>query len=308
LPRGPLPERLRCLDVGAGPGTALLGLLDFLRSFPADERPKRVELVALDQSYDALKDAERLLRGFAAIARLPEVRFEPLRTELAADPTDLFPLATSNGRFDLVLAANVLCEVVRANGFARAEALVTGIAEQTLARAGTIVVVEPGLRETARELHRLRDRLLGAGRLHVIAPCLHEAPCPALATDRDWCIADVPWVPPPAVREIDRRTGLHKSSLKFAYLVLGAARPAEAPGEWRVVSDVLDMKGESRVYLCAEGRWIVVGRLERDGLEPLAGIARGDRVEVRGLRPKGPIFRLPPEGSIRRIPETEPNG
>ena len=300
--RGALPETLRCLDVGSGPGTAILGLLDFLRGLPADERPKRVELVALDQSYEALKDAERLIRGFAAIAPLPEVRFEPLRTDLAADRTDLFPLAVAGGRFDLVLAANVLCEIVRQDGLARAEALVAAVAERTLAASGTIVMVEPGLRATARDLHRLRDRLLGAGPLHVVAPCLHEAPCPALVRDRDWCIADVPWVPPPAVREIDRRTGLQKGSLKFAYLVLAGARPPEAPGEWRVVSDVLDMKGEQRVYLCAEGRWIVVGRLKRDGLETFAGIARGDRVEIRGLQPKGAIFRLPPEGSLRRIP------
>jgi SAM-dependent methyltransferase len=307
LPRGPLPETLRCLDVGAGPGTALLGFLDFLRGLPAAEHPKRLELVALDQSYEALKDAERLLRGLAERASLPELRFEALRTDLAADRTELFPLAVSNGRFDLVLVANVLCEVVRQSGLERAEALVAAIAEQTLAHSGTIVIVEPGLRETARDLHRLRDRLLARGRLHVVAPCLHEAPCPALATDRDWCIADMPWVPPPTVREIDRRTGLHKGFLKFAYLVLGAARPAEAPGEWRVVSDVLKMKGESRVYLCADGRWIVVGRLERDGLEPFAGIVRGDRVEVRGLQPKGPLFRLPSEGSLRRISGTEPD-
>jgi SAM-dependent methyltransferase len=307
LPRGPLPETLRCLDVGAGPGTALLGFLDFLRRLPVEEHPKRLELVALDQSYEALKDAERLLRGFAARTSLPELRFEPLRTDLAADRTELFPLAVASGRFDLVLAANVLCEVVRESGLERAEALLATIAEQTVGRAGTIVVVEPGLRQTARDLHRLRDRLLAAGRLHVLAPCLHEAPCPALATDRDWCIADMPWVPPPAVREIDRRSGLDKRSLKFAYLVLGAARTAEAPGEWRVVSDVLELKGESRVYLCADGRWIVVGRLKRDGLEPFAGIARGDRVEVRGLEPKGSMFRLPPGGSLRRIPEAEPS-
>jgi SAM-dependent methyltransferase len=307
FPRGQLPQRLRCLDIGSGPGTALLGFLDFLRGLPAAEHPQRLELVALDQSYDALKDAERLLRGFAARASLPELRFEPLRTDLATDRTELFPLAAASGRFDVVLAANVLCEIVRQSGLERAEALVAAIAEQALADSGTIVIVEPGLRETARDLHRLRDRLLATGRLHVVAPCLHEAPCPALATDRDWCIADMPWVPPPMVREIDRRTGLNKGSLKFAYLVLGADPPVEAPGEWRVVSDVLEMKGESRVYLCADGRWIVVGRLKRDGLAPFAGIARGDRVEVRGLQPKGPIFRLPPEGSLRRISGTEPD-
>src|SRR5204863_3890362 len=34
----PLPETLRCLDLGSGPGTALLGLVDFLRGLPTGER------------------------------------------------------------------------------------------------------------------------------------------------------------------------------------------------------------------------------------------------------------------------------
>ena len=307
VPDGALPGTLRCLDLGSGPGTALVGLLDFVRALPASERPKRLELVALDQSYEALKDAEALVRRFAEKAALPEIRFDALRTDLATDRTELFPFAVANGRFDLVLAANVLCEIVRADGLGRAEALVAAVAEQLLLPSGTIVIVEPGLRETARDLHRLRDRVLAGGRLHVVAPCLHEAPCPALATGRDWCIADVAWEPPPAVRDIDRRTGLDKRSLKFAYLVLTAKRDAPADGIWRVVSDVLDMKGEQRVYLCGEGRWIVVGRLKRDGLEPFADIARGDRVEVRGLRPKGPIYRLPAQGTLRRLGETDPS-
>jgi ribosomal protein RSM22 (predicted rRNA methylase) len=242
-----------------------------------------------------------LIRTFAEIEPYPEVAFEGLRSDLVTDRADLFPLALAGGSFNLVIAANVLCEIVRSEGFERAASLVTAAAERVLAPSGTIVLVEPGLRETARDLHRLRDRLLADGRLHVVAPCLHEAPCPALATDRDWCIADVPWIAPPMVRELDRRTGLRKGSLKFAYLVLRAAPSEPATGQWRVVSDVLDLKGEQRVYLCAEGRWIVVGRLKRDGVEPFAGIARGDRVEVSGLQPKGPIYRLPRDGTIRRI-------
>jgi SAM-dependent methyltransferase len=305
-------ERLRCLDLGSGPGSALLGLVDFLRGLPASARPKTVEAVAIDQSHENLKDAESLLRRLGA--RVPEmpVAFQPLRCDLVTERSELFPLAAAAGRFDLVIAANVLCEIIResAKGFERAAALVEDAAEQLLSPRGAIIVIEPGLRDTARDLHRLRDHWLSRARLHVYAPCLHESPCPALATERDWCIADMPWQPPQIVAEIDRRTGLRKGSLKFAYLVLAPAPPpAPTATTWRVVSDVLDLKGERRVYLCADGRWIVLGQLKRErGPSALTfeTLQRGDLVEVEGMERKGSLFRLRPEGTIRRLATASP--
>jgi len=110
------------------------------------------------------------------------------------------------------------------------------------------------------------------------------------------------------VSTIDRRTGLRKGSLKFAYLVLTLESPPSLPSTtWRVVSDLLDLKGERRVYLCAEGRWIVLGQLKRDegaAAETFRSLRRGDLVEIGGIEPKGPLFRLPPSGTIRRVDRT----
>jgi SAM-dependent methyltransferase len=294
---------LRCLDLGSGPGTALLGLLDFLRDLPSDARPAAIEAVALDQSYENLKTAEALLQRLAARLSGTSVRFRPLRLDLVADREELFSLAAADGRFEIVIAENVICEIVRESGLERAGRLIEAAADRVLAPHGALVIVEPALRETARDLHRLRDRWLASG-LHVYAPCLHEAHCPALATERDWCIADLAWNPPYAVAEIDRRSGLRKGSLKFAYLVLGR-EPIVLPGSrWRVVSDVLDLKGERRVYLCAEGRWIVLAQLKRDrgeNAETLARLERGDLVETTGLERKGSVFRLPAGARLRRI-------
>jgi len=297
---------LRAIDLGAGPGTALLGLVDWLRRLSPSARPSAVELVAIDQSHENLKDADALLRRFAA--RMPEMPlgFEALRCELVAERSELFTMAAAAGRFDLVIAANVLCEVIREseNGFDRAAALIEDAADRLLADSGAILVVEPGLRETARDLHRLRDHWLGRGRLHVHAPCLHEAPCPALATTRDWCIADLAWQAQPIVAAIDRLTGLRKGSLKFAYLVLAPAASTTArPARWRVVSDVLDLKGERRVYLCADGRWIVLGQLKREAADAFAGLQRGDLVEIDGMERKGAIFRLSAGARVRIVTE-----
>ena len=300
---------LRCIDLGSGPGSALLGLADFVRELPAGERPRRLEMVALDQSFESLRDAERLVQRLAERTSIA-IDFQPLRLDLVSDRSELFALAAAGGRFDVVIAANVICEIVRESadaeqGLDRAARLVSAAAGGLLAPRGAILVIEPGLRETARALHRLRDRWLASTALHVQAPCLHEAPCPALVTDRDWCIADLAWDPPMIVAELDRRTGLRKGSLKFAYLLLtGESGPPLPTTTWRVVSDVLDLKGERRVYLCADGRWIVLGQLKRDvgaAGQTFAALRRGDLVEIEGIEPNGALFRLPPSGMIRRI-------
>jgi SAM-dependent methyltransferase len=298
---------LRCLDLGSGPGTAIIGLLDFLRSLPPEQRPTAVRAVALDQSFENLRDAARLVERFARLIPGLAVSFEPLRVDLMADRSEIFPLAVAQGRFDLVIASNVLCEIARESpdGSERAARLVETAARDLLSPQGALVIVEPGLRETARALHRLRDRWLASGLLHVQAPCLHEAPCPALATDRDWCIADLPWHPPARVTNLDRRTGLRKGSLKFSYLLLTTtSQTPRSAVAWRVVSDILDLKGERRVYLCAAGRWIVLAQLKR-AAGPLADaftrMQRGDLVEIEGLERKGGVYRLAPGASLRRI-------
>jgi SAM-dependent methyltransferase len=299
-------RRLRCLDLGSGPGTALLGLCDFVRRLPAAERPSALELTGVDQSGENLRDAKTLLgRLAAADPELPPIEFHAFRLDMVSDRAELFPMIAAAGRFDLVTAMNVVCEIVREGGLEPAAGLVETAAREVLDPRGAVLLVEPGLRETARDFHRLRDRLLANGLLHVHAPCVHEAPCPALATERDWCIADLAWEPPQAVASLDRLTGLRKSSLKFAYLVLAPEAPAATgPSVWRVVSDVLDLKGERRVYLCADGRWIVLAQLKRErtpAAEAFSGLRRGDLVEVTGLHRKGAVFRLGREGSLRRI-------
>jgi SAM-dependent methyltransferase len=298
---------LHCLDLGSGPGTAIVGLLDFLRTLPPERRPSAVRAVALDQSFESLRDSAALVERVARLVPGLAVSFEPLRVDLVADRSELFPLAASKGRFDLVLAANVLCEIIREarNGWEQAARLVEAAARDLLSARGAVVIIEPGLRETARDLHRLRDRWLASGTLHVRAPCLHEATCPALATARDWCIAELPWYPPERVSRLNQRTGLRKESLKFSYVLLTAA-PSATPSSriWRVVSDVLDLKGERRVYLCADGHWIVLAVLKRTSgpvADAFVRMRRGDLVELDGLERKGAIFRLGPGASLRRI-------
>ena len=79
------------------------------------------------------------------------------------------------GRFDLIVAAHLLGELFvdqppeeRIDARARrVRAWVDGL----LAPGGTVILVEPALRETSRELLAVRDQLLALSDLEIVAPC-----------------------------------------------------------------------------------------------------------------------------------------
>ena len=88
-------------------------------------------------------------------------------------------------------------------------------------RPARSIVVEPALRETARDLHEVRDQVLGRGLGHVFAPCTRRAaPCPMLADPRDWCHEERPLDLPPRALALAINTGLRDGAMKFAYLVV----------------------------------------------------------------------------------------
>ena len=93
-------ERLRILDLGSGPGTAILGVMDF---FSAADKPF-LEFTAVDPIEENLKDAERLFRSFK--------EYNPLHASLITlksriERTKSLP----EGPFDLIILSNVLSEV-----------------------------------------------------------------------------------------------------------------------------------------------------------------------------------------------------
>src|SRR5580700_2681488 len=88
-----------------------------------------------------------------------------------------------------------------------------------------------------RHSHRVRDAVLSTpatappssrSPVTVFAPCLHAAPCPALARDSDWCHEDLDVDLPGWLVPVAKAAGLRHEGLTFSYLVL---RGAEGRGE-----------------------------------------------------------------------------
>jgi Mitochondrial small ribosomal subunit Rsm22 len=122
------------------------------------------------------------------------------------------------------------------------------------------------LRQTARDLHQLRTLLLKQKLCTVYSPCLHERACPALDHPDDWCHEERPWQTPPMIAAIDRDAGFIKDALKFSYLLLRKDGRTIVPRNsqtFRVVSELRELKGEKRAWLCNETGRPEVGRLDR---------------------------------------------
>ncbi|HET9751803.1 MAG TPA: small ribosomal subunit Rsm22 family protein [Myxococcales bacterium] len=191
--------------------------------------------------------------------------------------------------FDVVVAANVLSEVGNPIELVRK-------------LAGTVVVVEPALRETGRALLRLRDALLEEG-WSTLAPCLTQKPCPALASPKDWCTAEVRWSPPAYFLQLCRATGLRADEMiSFAPLIVSRSAPLQPPMDtWRVVGAPPPEKGKKRLWICSDEGRLPLVRLDRHAAAENAAfdeLRRGDLVRVRGSERRGDGLRVGPGSSV----------
>lgn len=193
------------------------------------------------------------------------------------------------GRFELIVAAHLLNELAPRLTVAERAARVAGWCDELMAEGGSLVLVEPALRETSRALLEIRDRLVARG-LFVAAPCFWQGPCPALARDRDWCHDAAP----PAAAG--------RSRVDFSYLVLRRTGvPASDPGLFRVVSDRLEEKGRLRLFGCGPAGRLALVRLTRErsaANAPLDRLERGSVVTVSGGAMSGDGLRISSESAV----------
>ena len=292
-----LPARpARVLDLGSGPGTAALAVLDHLTRLGRAGHHGS-EVVAVDRSRQALQETEALW------ASMTKGQPDTVRCAFRAVCADVeradAQTPWKQGPFDLVILANSLNELYCSAAdpiAARVECLESLL--QALAPDGTLMIIEPALRETTRALHQVRDRLVAEGSATVYSPCLHEGPCPALVRKEDWCHEERPWVPPAVVQEIDRAVGFIKDALKFSYLLLrkdGLTIAQRSLDVYRVVSEVMVMKGDRRAWLCNETGRPLVGRLEKARSDANAAFDRWHRgaiVRVEEIARRGAVGRI----------------
>jgi len=262
MPVDQADETFSVLDLGSGPGTGALAVLDWWRQRGTD---CALSVVAVDRSMTVLHQAESLWSKYCGAADLTGTSLQTCKADVAR--TGWVKEVEPRAPFNLIILANCLNEIHAdaTDPIAMRSRLVTELLA-LLAPQGTIMIVEPALRETSRALHQVRDQLLQEKRCTVYSPCLHEQYCPALAKPDDWCHEERPWEPPVSIQEIDEAVGFIKDTLKFSYLLLrkdGKAIVYRRPDVYRVVSELRHLKGEKRAWLCNERGREEVGRQDR---------------------------------------------
>ncbi len=254
------------LDLGSGPGPLAFAALD----------AGATSVVAADRSKPALDLARTLAieagEGMATREWSPE---KPL----------------PEGKFDLITMGHVVNELYNGQIAPRA-ALLEKILERVNPN-GSLVIIEPALRDTSRALLQVRDALVAKG-YAVRAPCLFRGPCPALVRESDWCHAERSWKMPRLVEELAHAAGLHKESLKMSYLVIapkGEAWPQPPEGSiFRIVSEPLEGKGRTRFMGCGpEGRvgLAMQEKHENEKNRLFFKVNRGDVIRISGTEDRG---------------------
>jgi len=290
---------LRVLDLGSGPGTALLGVMEF---FAAQEKKPALQCIAVDQVAENLAvagelfHAERISLGFSASLKTVHAGIEHASQHLSAP-------------FDLIILSNVLNELFTHEGrrIEKRLAVLEEIVMPVLAEDGTCIIIDPALRDTSRDLLQVRDGLLERS-FTIYAPCLCNGGCPALENSRDWCHEDLPWNPPAEIEEVDKLTGLRKDSLKFSYLIVrkdGLSLADDYDEKcFRVVSEPLITKGKIEFFLCGRGGRRLCTRLDKDETpanEPFRRLRRGYVARFDPLIDGGTRYKVGKETGVAII-------
>lgn len=166
-----------------------------------------------------------------------------------------------------------------------------------IARAESVLWVEPGTHVVSRQLGALREEYRST--FHVAAPCPHQEACPVFAEGnaRHWChffapppseiFADSNWV------KFGQRAGIDLRSLPYCFLALDRVAPeaAAAPGATLPLSRVIGRVEHFKPY----ARWL---NCDATGLTELELPKRADGALFKQLeRTKAPlVYRWRREG------------
>ncbi len=274
-------EQFRVLDLGGGPGTGALALLDWCSSQSLPPAAS-LHMTVVDRSPEAMKLCVELWREYSTqnhISAIPPLQTVVCNLERSL-PSGPRIVGDGNG-YHLIIVQNLLSElfVGSTDPIGLRTALVNYLV-RCLAEEGSLMLIEPASRSASRDLHQVRNNLVCGLQCSVYSPCLHDQPCPALIKPDDWCHEERAWQIPAWIDQIDRAVGFIKDALKFSYVILRKDGKTLVPRNCdyhRVVSELREMKGEKRVWLCDETGRSEVGRQDKERSPSNAAFERWHR-------------------------------
>jgi SAM-dependent methyltransferase len=268
-------ESVRILDLGSGPGAVSCALADLLGKTP-------LSITLVDSSSKAMRLAERLLKTKG-------IQAESHQTQLESDD-----LSFLSGSYDCILLSHTLNElwIGDTDAIGKRASLVEKVAS-FLSPSGILLLMEPALLETSRNLLAVRDRLVSSG-FTILSPCLGDCPCGALcAGPSHTCHAEITWKPGEPMASLAAKAGLDRASVKMTFFVMkkGTTETKAKEQTALIVSDCMLNKAGRIRFLCCDGqkRFSISAKTDAPAAvtSRFASMRRYDLISYSGLEKRG---------------------
>ncbi len=298
------------LDLGCGPGTFLLGVLEYLASHKRvlSANLQQIELWGIDQVQENLSLAKKLIAEYIKTSsNFKTIKWDAhFKSDSITSPKFPSSLLLEHTQFDLLIAGNILTELPVESFSAIAHAC-----DKLLAKDGTLLLIDPGTRASSRRLIYLRNRILVKTSLTLYAPCLAVAHCPMLDNPKDWCHQKLVWQPPAIVAAIDSCLGFTKEKgIQYSYFtfrkdgktVADIFRNVPQQHAWRVVSYVMRHKGEERLFVCNGKERVMLRRMTRNASEENEDFSlavRGNCIVFAGCEKRETFYEITRSSTFR---------
>ena len=233
-------QSVTILDVGSGPAPASTAICDHLSSSGI----KSIDLTLIDSSSKALDLAKEIFRH-----DIPTASVKTIEANLQQNRPPL------NKQYDIIVMSHALNELwIDKNDRIQLRADFLQKLSQYLKPQGILLISEPALLETSRNLIQVRD-ILVQNDFYIISPCQKSEPCPALSSGPNHtCHAEIQWQPCEPVSSLARSAGLDRESVKmafFAFTKTNSVPIQSTDSVYKVVSDgMLNKSGRIRYLLC----------------------------------------------------------
>lgn len=260
---------VRILDLGSGPAPASAAIIDALHT-------SSVEVHLFDSSIKALSLAKKIIAHDFPLATVQTsvCNFENENSTSAIE-------SILSGEYDVIVMSHALNELWKDSSecIKKRTVFIEDVAAH-LTLNGMMLLCEPALLTTSRNLISVRDSLIQKG-FSIIAPCVRcTEQCPAIsAGENHTCHVEVEWQPCEPVSALAKSAGLDRESVKMTYFALkqkivqnenAISSPAGCV-TGRVVSEgMLNKAGRIRYLIC-------------DGIHRVAVSAKKDDVHAKEL-------------------------
>lgn len=296
---------LSVLDIGSGPGTFGIAFLEYIwRNRQAlGTFPQHLRITFVDKVSHNLSAASHLVDAYVKKSGIAD----KLKVTVLSRKADVERLVSERSGleeagYDFIIAGNLLSEMQKdiTEPFC-------GMVEKYLTDRGVFFAIEPGTQKGSKKIQQLKNSMLRKTGLILYAPCLKPGICPLNRHPKQWCHEKLFWEAPLFVRQADRLTGFTKEKgIKFSYLtvlkqkagIAGMYPEYEADKIYRVVSYLIQNKGEQRLYVCNGSSRTVLRRLDRNVSGKNSDFdraQRGDIVFIDGFTAGNDFLRVEKE-------------